>query len=50
MIHSDPDGDYGIGIIGVDGEAIVKDIQINDPSLKRGLNRFEICPMRAITI
>ena len=45
----DPVGPYGIGIIGVDDEAIVNDIQINDPSVKRGLNRFEIYPMRAIT-
>ena len=45
----DPHGNYGIGIVGVEDESIVRDIQINDPSVKGGLNRFEIYPMRAIT-
>jgi uncharacterized protein len=45
----DPKGAYGVGIIGVDNEAIVRDIQKNDPSVKGGLNKCEIYPMKAIT-
>jgi len=45
----DPNGTYGIGIIEVKDETIVHEIQINDPSVKDGLNRMEIFPMRAIT-
>jgi uncharacterized protein len=45
----DPDGAYGIGIIEVEDEATVKDIQKNDPSVKKGVNRIEIFPMKAVT-
>ena len=45
----DPNGAYGIGIIEAEDESIVKDIQRNDPSVKRGINRLEIFPMKAVT-
>ena len=44
----DPQGEYGIGILGVEDESIVQDIQLNDPAVKDGLNSYEIYPMRAI--
>ena len=45
----DSKGPYGMGVLEVDDENLVREIQVNDPSVKAGLNTIEIYPMRAIT-
>lgn len=44
----DPKGAFGIGIIESEDDEIVKYIEKNDPSVKKGLNRFEVFPMKAV--
>ena len=44
----DPKGAYGLGIIEVDDEDQARVFAADDPSIKSGLNRIEIYPMRAI--
>jgi uncharacterized protein YciI len=44
----DPKGEYGLGIIEVDNEDQARTYAANDPTVKSGLNRIEIHPMRAI--
>lgn len=44
----DPACTYGIGIIEIADEALLHEIQMNDPALKAG-NKYETYPMRAIT-
>jgi hypothetical protein len=43
---ADPAGAYGIGVVDVDGDAAVRDLTENDPSIlsRRGF-KFEIHPM-----
>ena len=43
----DPKGGYGIGIVEVDDEQILSELQKNDPALKIG-NTYETYPMRAV--
>jgi len=43
----DPNGVYGMGIMEVEDEAFLREMQTNDPSLKSGLNKLEIYPMLA---
>jgi hypothetical protein len=45
----EPDITYGIGIFSVKDDTIVQEIVNNDPSVKKGLNRFEIFSMKAVT-
>jgi uncharacterized protein len=45
----DPKGAYGIGIVEAEDEEILKYIEKNDPSVRTGLNRLEIFPMKAVT-
>lgn len=40
------DGAFGLGILEVDGEEEARQFGAGDPSVKAGLNRFEISPMR----
>ena len=40
-----PDGAFGIGVLEVAGEADARAFGENDPSVRGGLNRFEIYPM-----
>ena len=44
----DPIGAYGLGIIEVDDEDQARVFAEDDPTVKSGLNRIEIYPMRAI--
>jgi uncharacterized protein len=44
----DPKGVYGLGIIEVDNEAQARVFAEDDPTVKSGLNKIEIHPMRAI--
>ena len=46
----DPNGAYGVAVISVENETIVQDIQKNDPSVMKGLNRFEVFPMKAVSM
>jgi uncharacterized protein len=41
-----PAGAFGVGILEVAGEAEARRFGENDPSVRAGLNRFEIYPMR----
>jgi uncharacterized protein len=41
-----PDGAFGVGILEVTDEAEARQFGENDPSVRAGLNRFEIYPMR----
>jgi uncharacterized protein YciI len=43
----DPKGGYGLGIIEVEDENQAHNLAENDPTVKTGLLRFEIYPMRA---
>jgi uncharacterized protein len=43
----DPKGGFGIGILEVEDESLLEEMQKNDPALKIG-NTYEIYPMRAI--
>ena len=47
---ADPSGGYGIGIVELDGDADVSDLEKNDPTVQSGLGfRYEILGMpRAI--
>jgi uncharacterized protein YciI len=45
----DPKGAYGMGVLEVEDEQIVRDIEVNDPSVKAGLNTIEVYAMRGIT-
>jgi hypothetical protein len=42
---ADPNGGYGVGIIGVETEDVLHELIKNDPA--NGLNRYEIFPMPA---
>ncbi|MGD0953999.1 MAG: YciI family protein [Methanotrichaceae archaeon] len=44
----DPKGAYGLGIIEVGDEDQARVFAANDPTVKSGLNKIEIYPMRAI--
>jgi uncharacterized protein YciI len=41
-----PDGAFGVGILEVADEAEAREFGENDPSVRAGMNRFEIYPMR----
>ena len=41
-----PDGAFGVGILEVGDEAEARQFGENDPSVRAGLNRWEIYPMR----
>ncbi len=41
-----PDGAFGLGILEVTDEAEARQVSGNDPSVRAGLNRAEICPMQ----
>jgi uncharacterized protein len=43
---ADPAGGYGIGIVELDDDADVRDLEKNDPTIESGLGfRYEILPM-----
>lgn len=44
----DPKGAYGLGIIEVDNEDQARTFAEDDPTVKSGINKIEIHPMRAI--
>lgn len=44
----DPKGAYGLGIIEVDDESQARTFAADDPTVKSGLNKIEIHPMRAV--
>jgi uncharacterized protein len=44
----DPKGVYGLGIIEVDDEDQARAYAADDPTVKSGINKIEIHPMRAI--
>ena len=41
-----PDGAFGVAILEVAAEAEARQFGENDPSVRAGMNRFEIYPMR----
>jgi uncharacterized protein len=41
-----PSGAFGLGVLEVDTEAEARQFGEGDPSVRAGLNSFEICPMR----
>jgi len=41
-----PDGAFGVGILEVADEAEARQFAESDPSVRAGLNRWEIYPMR----
>jgi len=41
-----PDGAFGLAVLEVESEAEARRFGEDDPSVKAGLNRFEIYPMR----
>jgi len=41
-----PSGTFGLGILEVDSDVEARQFGEGDPSVRAGLNRFEICPMR----
>jgi len=41
-----PDGPFGMGVFETTDEAEVRAIMEQDPTVKAGLNRFELYPMR----
>jgi len=41
-----PEGTFGVGILEVADEAEARQFAENDPSVRAGMNRFEIYPMR----
>lgn len=43
----DPNGVYGVGIIGVGSEEELRQLLAHDPA--NGLNRYEVHPMRAVS-
>jgi len=44
----DPKGGYGMGIMEVESEDVVKELTSNDPVIKAGLGTYEFYPMRAV--
>jgi uncharacterized protein len=40
------DGAFGLAVLEVDAEEEARRLGDDDPSVKAGLNRFDICPMR----
>jgi len=42
----DPHGPFGMGVFEAESEAEVRAIMEEDPTVKAGLNRFELYPMR----
>ena len=40
-----PSGAFGLGVLEVEGEAEARQFGEDDPSVRAGLNRFEMCPM-----
>ena len=40
------DGGFGIGVLEVEDESQAVTVMKNDPSVRAGLNRFELSPMR----
>jgi len=42
----DPEGIYGLGVVGVDNEQELKDFIANDPAGK--INKYEYFPMKAV--
>lgn len=42
----EPSGGWGLGIVEVENEAAAKAIGDKDPSIAKGLNTFEVHPMR----
>ena len=43
----DPNGVWGLGIIGSENEEEARGYMNNDPTLKAHLNTFELIPMKA---
>lgn len=43
----DPEGVYGVAIVGLEDETALEEIEMNDPTVKAGINRFESFPMVA---
>lgn len=43
----DPQGVYGVAIVGLEDETILQELEANDPTVKAGINRFESFPMVA---
>jgi len=41
-----PAGAFGVAVLEVENEAQAREIAENDPSVRGGLNRFEVAPMR----
>ncbi len=41
-----PEGAFGVGILEVADEAEARQFGENDPSVRAGMNRFEVYPMR----
>ena len=41
-----PDGAFGVAILEVADEAEARQFGEDDPSVRAGMNRFAICPMR----
>ena len=41
-----PSGAFGLGVLEVDSEAEAQEFGVSDPSVRAGLNRFEIYPMQ----
>ena len=41
-----PSGTFGLAVLEVDNEAEARQFGEGDPSVRAGLNRFEICPMQ----
>lgn len=39
-------GAFGLAVLEVESEAEAQEFGEGDPSVKAGLNKFEICPMR----
>jgi len=43
----DPAGVFGVAIVGVEDVSIIEDIELNDPSVREGINVFQSFPMIA---
>jgi hypothetical protein len=43
----DPSGVYGVAIVGLEDDSLLTELELNDPSVKGGVNRFESFPMVA---
>ena len=42
----DSQGPYGMGVFVVEGEAELRALMAEDPTIKAGMNTFEVSPMR----